>query len=84
MVAGALSKDGLASASMPEAGVSSRTSYCWSYSTQTCVGESFPRLADSRTLTVRVISPKKCDQRRLRVAMFGCRQTRIRPSTTFA
>ena len=44
LVAGAESKDGLAGASMPEAGVSGRTSYCWSYSIQTCVGESCTRM----------------------------------------
>ena len=64
---------------MPEAGVSGRTSYCWSYSSQTCVGESFPRMTDPRTRTVRFIGPKKCNQRRLRVAMVGRRQIRIRP-----
>lgn len=56
--AGALSKDGLTGAPMPEAGASGRTSYRWSYSIQTCVGESIPRMTDPRARTVRFIGPK--------------------------
>jgi hypothetical protein len=45
---------------MSETGISRRTSYCRSYSIQTCVGESFPRMTNPRTRTVLFSGPKKC------------------------